>query len=407
MYMCFEGNTGRTQISGCQHFRSSIVPITPEKSDFGPSSMGENIDFSESWGDRQRDVGSFDLAEGSDDERDDRDAVGRDQESDDDQSTSKNNNSSATTESDAAAAARKAEKLSKKKRKFSEMKAKRQALHAEEAANDTAETANLSGQPASDSAKGLSLSPEQQALALNNAFPEAKFDFEAENFVSLSANNPQTASMVCPFAQCIMQAIPSFKRMLKNKSSAPSSSSASSSSSELPHGAPVVLVVCSSAVRAADVINMLSKQFHCIIAKLFAKHFKLQEQVEFLNTQTSYIAVGTPNRIAKLIEYGALQLSHTQVVLLDTWADSKAFNLLTLPDIRKDVIDLLTTWIVPRIQQNAVLMKLCFVPMSASKPGNNNRNNNSNNQSNKNKQDQNRHSDKDKYHHPKKIHKSK
>ena len=41
-------------------------------------------------------------------------------------------------------------------------------------------------------------------------------------------------------------------------------------------GSPTVIVVCSSAIRSAEVINSLSKVLRCKIGKMFAKHFKIQ-----------------------------------------------------------------------------------------------------------------------------------
>ena len=51
----------------------------------------------------------------------------------------------------------------------------------------------------------------------------------------------------------------------------------------------------------------------CKIAKLFAKHFKVQDQIDLLSKQYFPVAVGTPNRLAKLVELGALSLSRVKV----------------------------------------------------------------------------------------------
>lgn len=52
----------------------------------------------------------------------------------------------------------------------------------------------------------------------------------------------------------------------------------------------------------------------CKIAKLFAKHFKVQDQIDLLSKQYFPVAVGTPNRLSKLIELGALSLSRVKVI---------------------------------------------------------------------------------------------
>lgn len=69
---------------------------------------------------------------------------------------------------------------------------------------------------------------------------------------------------------------------------------------------PMVLVLTHAAVRAADLaraLKPLQSESHKI-AKLFAKHLKVEEQVDFLNRQPIHIGVGTPNRIKLLVEQG-------------------------------------------------------------------------------------------------------
>lgn len=95
---------------------------------------------------------------------------------------------------------------------------------------------------------------------------------------------------------------------------------------------PVVLVLTSSAIRAVDLIRyaILSNQVtrttirtvelsfalhtqfvtraaselqkQTKVAKLFAKHIKMEEQVVFLKNTLVNVAVGTPGRILKLLE---------------------------------------------------------------------------------------------------------
>jgi len=110
-------------------------------------------------------------------------------------------------------------------------------------------------------------------------------------------------------------------------------------------GCPLVLVLCSGAKRAAEVINSLSQRVHCRISKLFAKHFKVTEQVETLAKHHYPIAVGTPNRVHTLLELGALCLRSTLVVLVDLKEDAKQFSTLTLDGVREDLYKLLGTWV--------------------------------------------------------------
>lgn len=61
----------------------------------------------------------------------------------------------------------------------------------------------------------------------------------------------------------------------------------------------------------------------CRIAKLFAKHIKVTEQQQHLQQQALCIAAGTPNRLCKLADIQALQLSQLQLIVLDVHQDAK------------------------------------------------------------------------------------
>lgn len=73
-------------------------------------------------------------------------------------------------------------------------------------------------------------------------------------------------------------------------------------------GSPILLVVCGSAIRCVNVIREIDAAVSKKtgkgkrIAKLFAKHFKLAEQLHFLQTNAIDVAVGTPARISALID---------------------------------------------------------------------------------------------------------
>lgn len=59
------------------------------------------------------------------------------------------------------------------------------------------------------------------------------------------------------------------------------------------------------------------------MGKLFAKHIKLDEQVEYLQKQVVVLATGTPNRLCKLADLSALRLDRTRLILLDVNLDAK------------------------------------------------------------------------------------
>ncbi|CAI5512871.1 unnamed protein product [Closterium sp. Naga37s-1] len=105
-------------------------------------------------------------------------------------------------------------------------------------------------------------------------------------------------------------------------------------------GSPVVLIVSASAVRCVDLLRACKGVGRgCRVAKLFAKHLKVEEQVEMLKGPV-HIAAGTPNRLLKLLSSGALRLACLRVVVLDMLPSPKAFTLLSMPDVRVEFWEL-------------------------------------------------------------------
>ena len=68
----------------------------------------------------------------------------------------------------------------------------------------------------------------------------------------------------------------------------------------------------------------------CRIAKLFAKHIKVMEQQEYLQQHPMCIAAGTPNRLCKLADVEALQLSRLKLIVLDVQQDVKQRSVLPM-----------------------------------------------------------------------------
>lgn len=86
------------------------------------------------------------------------------------------------------------------------------------------------------------------------------------------------------------------------------------------------------------------------VGKLFAKHFKVKDQVEFLNTTPIHIAVGTPNRIATLVEEGHLKLDQLELVVLDTDTSKGNHNITEQFDVRADLFKFLLSSVFPRMK---------------------------------------------------------
>ena len=124
-------------------------------------------------------------------------------------------------------------------------------------------------------------------------------------------------------------------------------------------GCPQVLVLSAGALRASHVLNAMSSQLKCPFAKLWAKHFKIPAQVEALGKKAYPIGVGTPARIRKLFELGALDARNLQLVILDVARNPKDFNLLSLPDTQADTYGLIENFILSQISSGQC--KVCMV----------------------------------------------
>jgi hypothetical protein len=121
-------------------------------------------------------------------------------------------------------------------------------------------------------------------------------------------------------------------------------------------GCPYVVVVCSAALRAANIVRQLRPLGSKAAAKLFAKHFKLQEHVEMLQVFWP-VVVGTPNRLLKLVEMGALSFTRTKLLVVDSTKNTKKFDILDIQGVKEDLVALLHTYVRTAREQ----LKLCIV----------------------------------------------
>ena len=152
---------------------------------------------------------------------------------------------------------------------------------------------------------------------------------------------------------------------------------------------PMVLVITISARRAVELMKQLSSEIKLPICKLFAKHLKIEEQAELLcngvggnknsNNQSSSngggnnkkkakyysLAVGTPNRLLKLLQHiegegggPALRLNHTELIIIDCHTDSKGWNVCTLKDTSSDLMEVLRMGIIPQLEKRTGKVKV-------------------------------------------------
>ncbi|KAH9946292.1 U3-containing 90S pre-ribosomal complex subunit-domain containing protein [Epithele typhae] len=110
------------------------------------------------------------------------------------------------------------------------------------------------------------------------------------------------------------------------------------------NGAPTLLFIAGAALRVADITRILKDkrlrgEKGGDVAKLFARHFKLEEHVAYLKRTKLAAAVGTPDRIGKLLcDTDALATSALTHIILDvSHRDIKKRSLLDIPETRDSV----------------------------------------------------------------------
>lgn len=127
------------------------------------------------------------------------------------------------------------------------------------------------------------------------------------------------------------------------------------------HGAPRLLMVTGNAQRAADIARALRALLPSDdtrpakrrkgaepstaggVAKLFARHFKVDEQVTHLQENAAPLAVGTPHRVQQLLERGALRTDHLVALVVDhSWTDAKMRTIFDTPETRDALVQLLS-----------------------------------------------------------------
>ncbi|KAL6698511.1 U3-90S pre-ribosomal complex subunit domain-containing protein [Trichoderma pleuroticola] len=100
-------------------------------------------------------------------------------------------------------------------------------------------------------------------------------------------------------------------------------------------GMPHTIVVAGAGLRAADLTRALRKFSgkDSLVAKLFAKHMKVEEQVALLQNKKIGIGVGTPARLMELIDNGSLSLDKLQRLVIDaSHIDQKKRGVMDMKD---------------------------------------------------------------------------
>ncbi|KAF2109737.1 U3-containing 90S pre-ribosomal complex subunit-domain containing protein [Lophiotrema nucula] len=115
-----------------------------------------------------------------------------------------------------------------------------------------------------------------------------------------------------------------------------------------PPGAPHTIVVTASGIRAADTFRSLKSGLpkqgvkNPNVAKLFAKHIKLAEQMEHLKKNKIDFGVGTPERLSALLDQDALSTANLKRIVIDvSYIDQKKRGILDMKELHEPLIRLL------------------------------------------------------------------
>ncbi|KKY34959.1 hypothetical protein UCDDA912_g05049 [Diaporthe ampelina] len=96
-------------------------------------------------------------------------------------------------------------------------------------------------------------------------------------------------------------------------------------------GAPHTIIVTGAGLRAADLVRA-TRKFQKK-GNVFAKHFKVEEQVQFLKKSKTGIAVGTPARLEALLDNGALSIEYLKRIVVDaSHIDQKKRGIMDMKD---------------------------------------------------------------------------
>ncbi|KAF7512350.1 hypothetical protein GJ744_001918 [Endocarpon pusillum] len=111
-------------------------------------------------------------------------------------------------------------------------------------------------------------------------------------------------------------------------------------------GSPHTIVVAASGLRAADVTRSLRiyQSPDSAVAKLFAKHIKLPEAVDYVKRTKIGIGIGTPQRLLDLLEKDVLRTKKLKRIVIDgSHLDQKKRSVFDMKELLDPLTELLST----------------------------------------------------------------
>jgi protein CMS1 len=104
---------------------------------------------------------------------------------------------------------------------------------------------------------------------------------------------------------------------------------------------PHTLLLCQAGIRAADLARVLRpyESNGNAVVKLFAKHFKIEQQAVFLRKNKTGFGVGTPHRVKDLITTGGLKLDNLERIVIDgSYLDEKKLGIWGHQEVFKEML---------------------------------------------------------------------
>uniref|UniRef100_W5K3C9 Cms1 ribosomal small subunit homolog n=1 Tax=Astyanax mexicanus TaxID=7994 RepID=W5K3C9_ASTMX len=125
-------------------------------------------------------------------------------------------------------------------------------------------------------------------------------------------------------------------------------------------GSVVLLVVCGSALRTIELIKQLTTfKGEAKVIKLFAKHIKVEDQMKLLSKGVLHIGVGTPGRVATLLEKDGMNVQGLRYLILDwNYRDQKQRRMMDIPEVKAAVLKMMESEIIKKCQEGAVKIGL-------------------------------------------------
>eukprot|EP00127_Corallochytrium_limacisporum_P001691 Clim_evm28s77 gene=Clim_evmTU28s77 len=131
---------------------------------------------------------------------------------------------------------------------------------------------------------------------------------------------------------------------------------------DTPKKMPRVLIIGASGIRCADINRKLPAFAKlCKIGKLFAKHFKVREQVEYLERTVCTVASGTPGRVKTLLDQRAMTLDKLDLVVIDgSYRDVKECSIFQIREVCQELLALYKDHFIPHMRTHDRCRTLIF-----------------------------------------------